>query len=218
MKRTIAIILTVILAAVMLVGCSNEQSKLLGTWKAEANLAEGIEQVMLEELGEQAEYFSIQDFTVNFVMTLNSDGTYSMTVEEDSVQTAFDALMEDMEAGMVKMLEEQISEMGIALSVEDMLAASGMTMESMMDQLKQGLENAGVMEQVIEESTEEGRFKAKDGKLYMSAGLEYQVDENVYDTYTLDGDTLTLVTHVGGEEEEQDLVKYVYPLVFNKIG
>lgn len=218
MKRTIALVLTVIMAVLMLAGCSGEQAKLVGTWKAEANLAEGVEQAMLGELGEDAAYFSIENFTVNFVLVFNSDGTYSMTVEEDSVQTAFDALMTDMEAGMVKMLEDQIAQMGLEMSVEDMLAASGMTLESMMDDLRQSLEDEGIIEEMIEESTDEGRFKAKDGKLYMSAGLEYGVDENVYDTYTLDGDILTLVTHVGGEEKEQDLVQYVYPLVFNKVG
>lgn len=218
MKRTITLILTVILAVSMLAGCSDQPSGLLGTWKTEVNLSEGIRQLLLDELGDSAEYFAIESFTVCLTMTFNADGTYSMTLEEDSVQTAFDALLEDLEAGVVKLLEDQIAQLGLETSVDTILEGVGMTMDSMMDTLTQRLEDKDIVREIIQEFSSEGNFKDKDSKLYLSAGTAFGVDENVYDTYTLDGDTLTLVTHVGGDADEQDLTRYVYPLVFTKAG
>ena len=52
----------------------------------------------------------------------------------------------------------------------------------------------------------------------MSDGLEYGVDENVYDTYTLDGDKLTLVEHVGEDAEEDEISDLIYPMEFQKVG
>lgn len=36
---------------------------------------------------------------------------------------------------------------------------------------------AGVL---VEKSDSEGKYDAKDGKLYLSAGLDYEVDESMY--------------------------------------
>lgn len=219
MKKLIAMALSLVMVLLMMAGCGIlEQAKLVGTWKAEVDLSEAISQEILGEVGDMGEYFKIDSFKVNFVMTLNSDSTYSVTLEEASVEAAFDELLLVLKDGMIKMLKDQIAEMGLEMTVEEMLAASGMSIDSLMEELAQSLEDEDIVESLVEECSNEGNYKVNDGKLYMSDGLEYGVDENVYDTYVLDGDKLTLVEYVGGDEEDMAITKMVYPMVFTKVG
>ena len=59
----------------------------------------------------------------------------------------------------------------------------------------------------------EGKFKAEDGKLYTSADKNTDIDEKIYETYTLKGDTLTLTS--SSQEELNEIG--VYPMVFTKV-
>lgn len=45
----------------------------------------------------------------------------------------------------------------------------------------------------------QGHYKAKRGKLFLSDGMDYEIDAKVYDTYVLSGDTLTIQGGAGGE-------------------
>lgn len=219
MKKTIAMALSLVMVLLIMAGCGIlEQAKLVGTWNAEVDLSEAISQEILGEVGDLGEYFAVTDFKVNYIMVLNSDSTYTITLDEASVKAAFDALMEDLMDGMVEFLESEIENSGLNMTVEEMLAASGSSLEALEEEMISSIEEQGLVENLIEDSSAEGRFKAKDGKLYMSAGLEYNVDENVYDTYVLDGDKLTLVEYVGGDEEDTAVTKMVYPMVFTKVG
>lgn len=219
MKKVIAIALALMMTVVLMTGCSlMEQAKLVGTWEAEVDLSEAISQEILGEVGDLGEYFTVADFKVTYIMELKSDSTYTTTLDEASVATAFDALMEDLMDGMVEFLEAEIENSGLDMTVEEMLTASGSSLDTLKEELKASLEEEDVVEELIEETSEEGRFKVADGKLYMSAGLEYNVDENVYDTYTLDGDKLTLVEHVGEDAEEDEISDLIYPMEFQKVG
>lgn len=219
MKKAIAITLALVMAVVMMTGCSlMEQAKLVGTWEAETDLSEAISQEILSEVGDMSEYFTVTDFKVTYVMELRSDGTYTIMMDEASANAAFDALMEDLMDGMVEYLEAEIEKSGLDMTVEEMLAASGSSLEALKEELVSSIEEQDLVEDLIEESSEEGRFKAADGKLYMSAGLEYNVDENVYDTYVLDGDKLTLVEHVGDDAEEDEINDLIYPMEFQKVS
>ena len=59
-----------------------------------------------------------------------------------------------------------------------------------------------------------GKYKAENGKLYVSAGLNYDVDPTMYEIYTLEGNVFTISGCVGSEIPEFN----PYPMVFEKIG
>ena len=50
-----------------------------------------------------------------------------------------------------------------------------------------------VVEQMVDGASSEGKFKAKSGRIFLSDGLEYEVDPNVYGIYKVDGSTLTIL-------------------------
>lgn len=56
-----------------------------------------------------------------------------------------------------------------------------------------------------------GRYKALSHRLYLSEGLGYAVDTTVYDSYRLDGDTLTLLGSSTGD------MNGFYPLVLTRV-
>lgn len=219
MKRMIAVLLALVMV-VSMVGCSSgDADKLVGTWEADVNLSSTISE-MLDSLGQDsAEYFDFSDFSVTMVITFNDDGTYAMTLDEASTQAAFDGLMEDVEAGMVKMLEAQIAENGLDMTVDELLEASGMNLDDLMAEMKTSFADEDIISDMVDESTTEGNFEAKDGKLYLSDGKDFAVDEAIYDTYVLDGDTLTLQEHVGDDAAVSEALEdTMYPITFEKVN
>ena len=69
-------------------------------------------------------------------------------------------------------------------------------------------------EQMVDGASSEGKFKAKSGRIFLSDGLDYEVDPNVYGIYKVDGSTLTILDYVG---EDQNFLG-MYPLTFTKAG
>lgn len=67
-----------------------------------------------------------------------------------------------------------------------------------------------------EEFAAEGNYETKDGKLYLSDGKEYQVDPEIYEVYTIEGDKMTFVESVGGDADD-DMAE-LYPLEFQRVG
>ena len=63
------------------------------------------------------------------------------------------------------------------------------------------------------EAVSEGKYKTSRGKLYMSAGLEYNVDPNCYELYKIEDGVMT-ISEGEGEVEEY----FSYPYTMEKIA
>lgn len=210
-KRILSVILMLAILLSFTACGSGDKEKLVGTWKCEMDLAEQINTEMgLDE--ESAEYLNFDSFTIVLYMQINEDDTYSLYADTDALEQTMEAAMASFAEGMTKYLEDMVlAETGIAMSADDILAASNTTMDEMLAEAFP----EGMVEELAEGMKQEGKFKAKDGKFYTSAGLEYEVDPAVYETYTLEGSTLTLLEYVG--EDAGDTMN-VYPMVFNKVS
>lgn len=210
-KRILSVILMLAILLSFTACGSGDKEKLVGTWKCEMDLAEQINTEMgLDE--ESAEYLNFDSFTIVLYMQINEDDTYSLYADTDALEQTMEAAMASFAEGMTKYLEDMVlAESGIAMSADDILAASNTTMDEMLAEAFP----EGMVEELAEGMKQEGKFKAKDGKFYTSAGLEYEVDPAVYETYTLEGTTLTLLEYVG--EDAGDTMN-VYPMVFNKVS
>lgn len=210
-KRILSVILMLAILLSFTACGSGDKEKLVGTWKCEMDLAEQINTEMgLDE--ESAEYLNFDSFTIVLYMQINEDDTYSLYADTDALEQTMEAAMASFAEGMTKYLEDMVlAETGIAMSADDILAASNTTMDEMLAEAFP----EGMVEELAEGLKQEGKFKAKDGKFYTSAGLEYEVDPAVYETYTLEGTTLTLLEYVG--EDAGDTMN-VYPMVFNKVS
>ncbi len=219
MKRIISILTAAVLLLGLLftlTGCS-DQKKLIGTWEAQLNLAQAMmdEMDLSEDLGED---FTIDDFTVKMILNLQEDGTYTASIDETSMKTAFDGLLTDMEAAMRTMIEKEMEASGAGMSADQLLELLGMSMDelisSLMDELRASLEEEDVISESLEESKSQGKWNAKSGKLYLSDDPDEAADEDAsYEVYKLDGSTMTWTEHSGEDILE---VEGLYPIVWNK--
>lgn len=217
MMKLISVVL-VLTMVMMLGGCgASQKDALLGTWEATLDLTEMMnEEMQMDE--EMAEYITVSDFSLKMVMTFNEDDTYSMNIDKASVEAAMESMMGDLEAGMTKYFEDMLTEMGMTdVSVDDLLAEMGMSMDQLMEE-----SYAAAMEEedLFGELDAEGNFKVKDGKIFLSDGKDYAVDENVYDTYTLENGVLTLTETVDPDmdDETAKFVEAMYPIAFLRLA
>ena len=100
------------------------------------------------------------------------------------------------------------------MSLDDLLAVSGMTMEDLMAVVKETLEEEDLVGEMVKEAKTDGKYKAENGKLFTTTEADAEFDEEVYDTYNLDGDVLTLTNTFGADEA--DMLRSVYPIILKK--
>lgn len=209
MKKIVSLTLALVMIAMIVAGCAAEEKRLVGTWKGELDMTASL----LEEMGEQLDGFELQEFRVTVVYTFREDGTYEMGLDEASVQAAFDGLIDSMKALMKEKLEQRAQEQGKDL--EQLLANSGLTVEDLMKNITDAAAEKNLAERLMERSQVQGRYKAEDGKLYITTAPDEEISAEVYDTYALKGDVLTLTNTVGSNEE--NLIHAVYPVILKKL-
>lgn len=238
-KKTLALLLVLVLV-LSLTACGGK-SDIIGTWQGEVDLSEafiegagdGSEEV-IDSMDLPMEFDSISDyldeFAPLFVYVFNEDGTYSVRVDEASL----DAEMEEYKQGLasyfryffVEMLSQMAVEMGLAeqigseeelesaldIDLEEAISEGlGMELRDFIDELVR--EEMGSIQEIAALYKSEGKYKTRDGKLLLSAGLEYNVDPEVYDYYSISGTTLTVTE---GTTSEDDELAAFYPMVLQK--
>ena len=218
MKKRISFMLCLVLAALMLSmsGCESEEKQelLLGRWRCEIDLTEQLSRGLDPE-GETAGYLKLDASLIPVEMEFREDDTFSMEVDMDRVEESLEQLMDGVVDGMSRYLEDMMYEQtGIETPAEEILASTGMTMEDLVDIMFPEETVVELKEQIVSEFTREGRFLTEEGRLYTSAGVDLDVDMEVYETYTLQAEKLTLVEYAGPGGTDNML----YPMEFSKIS
>lgn len=205
MKKRIALLLSFVLVlSLALCACGGgKKDTIVGTWKTNIDLAEAFNEEMAAS--GMGDYINIESFNLPLVMEFKADGTGSMTVDQEAMTETVDKLAADLTAGLEAYFTEYFASMGLEIDLDEALAASGMSMDDLVEEMK--AEFAG--EDAFAEFTNEFKYKAEDGKLYMSEDLDSEISE-VYNTYELKGNTLTL--DIGTEELDEEMAKYLFPM------
>ncbi len=205
MKKIIALLLTILISAFCLAGCMEKSiDPIVGKW--ETNIPHtalmGVSENSTEGLYQYVNYDNVyKTFTYEF----SADGYYTETTDIESYISAYKTAIEE---ALYKYYEAMILESGLTITVEEALEKDGVTVDSFIDQ-------SSLEALRSEDTVREGKYKAEDGKLYLSSGREYEVDEAVYSEYTLSTDKLTLINQVGIGSDETTLS--VFPLEFTRI-
>ena len=227
MKRTrIAVLIT--LVAVMLftlAGCGGDEAKFVGKWSTSIDMLPVFEAGMKEGAAEDPEsaeildYFEFSSFELTYTYTFNEDGTFKGAVDEDALAKQLDNLRAEARKGFEKMLQEQIDANNLDMTVEELAKEADIDIDATVNEM--------FTEEMVDELTGdmniEGNFEAREGKLYCSAGLEYAVDEAVYETYEITDTELKLIEYVGDEDEVsalEELEEYgveIYPMTFTRV-
>ena len=212
-KRTVVSVLMLLSMALILVSCgsSGDKEKFVGTWEANVNLTDFVNeqfQAGFDQVGEDAsEYFNIDEFEFKMLFTFNDDDTYSISVDEDSLNNSVETIKGNFKDGFTAYVEDMIASMGLEMSVDEMMAMSGMSMDDVI--------NAGFGDEIIggmiEEFEVNGNWDAKDGKLYTTESVNDDIDENSYELYEITSDGIKLSEPEGVEDELG-----IFPIVLTK--
>jgi len=211
MRRTVALSLALALTVFVLAGCGGTESeKLVGTWEGQLDLTA----VIRQQVPETMQDLDVGEFVVTAVFTFTEDGAYTMGLDEASMTRAVEAFVEKLEAYVIEKLEAAAKEQ--ELTAEQAAQMLGMTPEEYAKKLLEKADVETLAAKVTAGAEAEGRFEAKDGRLFLSESPDAQPNEAVYSTYTLEGDVLTITAATGGSETETNLLKLVYPIILKK--
>ncbi len=219
--RRIAALVLVVLTVVSFAGCSvlgalaskenPDKQAVIGSWKADVDISQTLADEVSKEVAEYAEYFDFTGLTLAINLQLNEDDTYSLYIDEASVNDFSEQLHKVFCDGMGDMIDAICAESGV--TSEDFLVASGYdTIEEFVDDSFSMTEMTDEFTEMI--NSEDGCFALKDGMIFTSDSVEVKPSTaNPEDgrPYTLDGDTLTL-----NLEEDDDIPEFMQTLVFKR--
>lgn len=239
MKKQLALLLALALS-LSLAACGGAKSDITGTWQGKIDMTEYIVSkgnadigAVLSGQGVDMPLDSIGNYLPEFApvctYVFREDGTYTFTMDEASMQLVLEGYQAGVEAYFrhfyAEVLCQTLVELGMAdqvNGVEELEAILGVSLDEAISEMV-GMELRDFIGQIVEEElgtaqemagkiNSEGKYKAKDGKLWMSSGLEYDVDPELYDLYSISGSTLTIEAGTVSQGE----VALVYPLVLQK--
>ena len=205
MKKLFAILLTLaMLLGLAACGTSGGNGggevTIVGTWKGTMNLAAAMAAATQMEIDEPLE--------LGVTFTYNADGTYSARVDEDS--------FEDFAETMVDLaIELSVSMSGNPdFDLEAELAKAGMTMEEFREQLKTSMD----IDQMREETEENGFYKYEDGKIYTAEDKEdLEAGDYIEITHiTLTSSKMTVTDIEQDGEKMSEVMPDMFPMVFTR--
>lgn len=182
-----------------------ETPSLVGVWEGEVDMTDLINQEFAAD-PTMAKYLKVDHFAVVLQFSFKEDGSFVMTIDEDSVKKAFEEMKEPLATGLLKYLEAMIKEAGMDMSVDDLLKMQGTTKEEMIDEIMKEMD----YKEMVEDATWEGKWELEGNKLYT---YERARDDDEYDEITLTADKLVLEKNHGGNE---NMPFDFYPLTLTK--
>ena len=196
MKRIISFALIFIFCLSLLGGCGEERKNdIVGEWQGEMDYTRAALAAMGLS-GDSEVYF--RDAHLSLVMTISfaADGTYTAKVDETCLKRASVDFIAAVEAGLLEYMKQEHGVEPDSAEAEAYLA-----------ELPTAAEFAS---SIAEGTAVSGKYRAEGGKLYMSA--DGGINENVYETYSIEGDTLT----ISGSSDPLMNESGMYPMVFKK--
>lgn len=214
MKRTFALILSILLLATLFAGCG-EKAKLTGTWQATANLAEVMQSILRDRLPDSV--LEVTDFPVIVELTFRRDGSCSFSLQEGSVQESLEKLLKDLEQAFIDGLDEQMTLLDSNLSLEELLKFTGVDLESLLEGLRKTFMESDFAGALLGRMTFNGYYKLSGEKLYIAETKE--IDKNSFAfIYKIQDDVLTLPMIAGITPMELALTATICPLSFHKVS
>ena len=228
MKKLIALLLAAVMM-LSLTACGGPE--ILGTYETTVDLTSYVAESFDEgsELG--GTELSLENYLNNFSITVvcefREDGTYSQSIDSESL----DASIEEMKSAVLVMMDDLLLKTFADLykvygytveTKEDVEALTGMSWDDIFpttlgmsaEEFLATLIDESIAESFSDTLMAEGKYIAKDGKLHMSMAPDEECSEDAYETYEIEGDTVTVTGGVNIEDNEL----LDYPYVLTKIA
>ncbi len=207
-KRIFAMLMMMVLAF-SLCACGDTSKELIGTWETVLDYSS----VMKSEMGSDYEDMDVA-FDLKMVLEFHEDGTYSMYADEEYAKTTVDNFVEALIAYDTEATYADYEESGMSREEVDeaMQQQYGYTLEEYVREVYSSSFDA---DDLISDMRADGVFEAKGDKLFMD---ETEVSPNVYDVFSIEGDTLTVDIPEGAEVDPDEMIEGIdYPLTFTKV-
>lgn len=225
---------TLLLAFVIMLsvtGCSIFKPELLGSYQTEVDLRDLVIQQFDSGTGLADTDYSLEHYLTQFPVSINyvftEDLTYHITVDKDSLQRALDGL----KAAAAAMIDDYVfdgvkqryADYGFIVETRDDVATfvnmswselCTLVLEVSPDKYVDVIITNSFVESLASEYHSEGQFKAKKGQLHLSEHIDLLPSDEIYETYVIEGDTVTFTGAVNLENN----VRISYPYTINRIG
>lgn len=188
MALPLALGLTLTLAAC---GGNDPKEDLVGAWSGQVDVMDQVVEGMRVTAPEIADELELENFYIPLEMEFREDDTYIMTVDQEKLDESMDALIQkSVDATMVYM-EQMLKEQGITdMTVDEVLAQSGMDRESFTDLMEQSMGN--LSSSVVQQIQTEGQYRLEGNQMYTSDDKDTEPGSDGATPYTLDGDKLNM--------------------------
>lgn len=214
MKKSLSIVLLVAMLVTLFAGCSLFGDNIAGKWESEIDITQFMVDAIKEGMGDEnvglMEYFEFKDFKIKLLATFNEDGSYELSASKESLEGVVSSLIDQAVAGMKTMLMKEAEAVG---ATEEAVNA---ILEQVKTQLSTEL-SGETIDGMVEAFAAKGFYKMEDGKLYTADTVE-NLESTGYETYVLEGDTLTLNKGEGLEETYSEILSSLYPITYKKVA
>lgn len=168
----------------------NEQTvdSIIGTWESDVDLSD----LFNDAMADQGIEVTVDDYRVFMRMTLNNDGTYLISFDED--EAGFEKVRESLKDGMLNYLEGLAGEQDMSLDELLSMLGDDASIDSLIDEPINECHNQ--IKEMLASSNVEGKYEAEDGKLYVSNANDpdAEINRDNYGVYELNGSQMKLTT------------------------
>lgn len=212
MKRLFILFLAA--ALLLLPGCHSEMDALLGTWRVELDMKDVLLQRLEEECPGIRDTMAIESLPVTLELTFYADSTYQAQVNQESVQSACESVIPDLEQGIWEYWSGLYNAQNPGGDLESYLQTLGVTRRELMEEVMgESLADELLIQMNLRE---EGRFSVEDGKLRFSSALGAEPEKESYHTCQVKGKTLTIKPGEYATQADEAFYSKKLPLVFGK--
>lgn len=190
MALPLALGLTLTLA---LTACSSSdpKEKLVGAWSGQVDVMDQVVEGIRVTAPEIADELELENFYIPLEIEFRDDNTYIMTVDQEKLDESMDALIQKSVDTIMVYMEQMLKEQGITdMTVDEVLAQSGMDRESFTDLMEQSMGN--LSSSVAQQIQTEGQYRLEGNQMYTSDDKDTEPGSDGATPYTLDGDKLNM--------------------------
>ena len=182
----------------------------VGKWAATVDMSKMLNEAVAGNDATLKSICNFHDIAFDVELEFNKDGVCTMTVDMSSVNAMAGTLRTQLTDMLYEYMGIMLAETGLGISVDELLAMQGYTMDSFLDETFD-------VEDLLNNFTAlnlSGNYEVEGDQLYMSESLSIAAKNTPPYPYVLNGNTLTIQSN----GSDSDAAEYMYPMVLKRIG
>lgn len=212
MKKLSVVLISIILV-ISLAGCSFGNKKagsaLEGKWKANVNLSDELYKELKESLSTN---LNLGDFNIDIFFEFNSDGTFEIKADADSVAAATEKAVSDMRTAAEGMLRKYADLFNLEGTVDKILTETGSSLDEALASIEEAFRKNLNSDRLFDLIACKGQFKTDGNKLYFTQLSDGKFHDDIYDVYSIKDGQLILESTT----DTHGFLTKLYPLTLKK--